>query len=54
MPVLYNDARSADKFLNLCCDLAVKIPCYELHFKPDNSFWKVIEELELTDHTDKF
>ncbi|MBU0567040.1 PqqD family peptide modification chaperone [bacterium] len=37
-----NDDVRAQKIFELCHGIAEKIPCYELHFLPDNSFWRCI------------
>ena len=38
----------SDEFINLgfqiCCDIARKIPGYELHFRKSHDFWKLIDE----------
>lgn len=37
-----NDKERAQKIFELCYGIAEKIPCYELHFLPDDSFWRCI------------
>jgi len=38
----------SDEFIKLgfqiCCDIARKIPGYELHFRKSHDFWKLIDE----------
>ena len=43
VPQCYYDLESVAKLLNSCSDLANVIPCYELHFLPDTSFWRCID-----------
>ncbi len=33
-----------DSLLQLSCELFNRTPCYEMHFLPDNSFWRCIDE----------
>ncbi len=33
------------KLFNLCCDLCTAIPIYELHFVPDGTFWRYINDI---------
>ncbi|MEW6619379.1 MAG: hypothetical protein AB1422_08610 [bacterium] len=33
----------SNKLFTLCCNLVEKIPCYELHFLPNKSFWRCIK-----------
>ncbi|GAG18796.1 unnamed protein product, partial [marine sediment metagenome] len=35
---------SLEKFVDVCYDLVKAVPCYELHFLPDDSFWRIIEK----------
>lgn len=37
-----NDEGRAQKIFELCYGMVEKIPCYELHFLPDDSFWRCI------------
>lgn len=46
VPKLYEEFLSMHKLLNSCADLAKVAPCYELHFLPDASFWKCIENVK--------
>jgi hypothetical protein len=39
------DQQAKIKLLNLACDCLTKIPCYEMHFLPDKSFWRCINAL---------
>lgn len=34
-----------DKVVDLCVDAANSVPCYDMHFLPDNSFWRVIADV---------
>jgi hypothetical protein len=43
VPQCYYDLESVAKLLNSCSDLASVVPCYELHFLPDSSFWRCID-----------
>ena len=43
VPQCYYDLESVAKLLNSCSDLAGVVPCYELHFLPDSSFWRCID-----------
>ena len=43
VPQFYNDFLSVEKILDCCLDLAKVVPCYELHFLPDDSFWRCID-----------
>ncbi len=33
------------RLFNLCCDLCAAIPIYELHFVPDGTFWRHINDI---------
>jgi hypothetical protein len=37
------------KAFNLACELVSAVPCYDLHFLPDPSFWDCIDERERRD-----
>ncbi len=39
------DQQAKIKLFNLACDCLTKIPCYEMHFLPDKSFWRCINAL---------
>ena len=43
VPQCYHDLESVTRLLNSCSDLAGVVPCYELHFLPDSSFWRCID-----------
>jgi hypothetical protein len=43
VPRCYYDLGSVTGLLNSCSDLASVVPCYELHFLPDSSFWRCID-----------
>jgi hypothetical protein len=43
VPQCYYDLESVAKLLNSCSDLARVVPCHELHFLPDSSFWRCID-----------
>lgn len=43
VPQCYYDLESVAKLLESCSDLASVVPCYELHFLPDSSFWRCID-----------
>jgi len=43
VPQCYYDLESVAKLLNSCSDLSRAVPCYELHFLPDSSFWRCID-----------
>jgi len=34
-----------DKGVDQCVDLVRSVPCYDMHFLPDNSFWRVIADV---------
>jgi hypothetical protein len=34
-----------NKTFNLCCELLQKMPFYELHFLPDESFWRCLDDI---------
>lgn len=42
---LYDTITSTQRILNTFSELARSVPCYELHFLKDNSFWKAIENV---------
>ncbi len=42
---LSNHSIGSETALEFCTSLANRIPCYELHFTKDNSFWRTIHEL---------
>lgn len=44
VPEFYDNLSSIERLFNSCMDLAKVIPCYELHFLPDSSFWRCIDE----------
>ena len=46
VPVTCNAPHLSAQLIDLCADLAAQVPCYRLHFSPDDSFWRVIDELE--------
>jgi hypothetical protein len=43
VPQCYYDLESVARLLNSCSDLTSVVPCYELHFLPDSSFWRCID-----------
>jgi len=43
MPQCYYDYESVEKLLNSFTSLIRAVPCYELHFLPDSSFWRCID-----------
>jgi hypothetical protein len=45
VPVTCTEPHISAQLIELCADLAAKVPCYRLHFSLDDSFWRVIDEL---------
>lgn len=43
MPQCYYNLESVEKLLNSFTNLVKAVPCYELHFLPDSSFWRYID-----------
>lgn len=43
VPQCYYDLESVEKLLNSFMSLVGAVPCYELHFLPDSSFWRCID-----------
>jgi len=43
MPQCYYDLKSVEKLLNSFTSLIGAVPCYELHFLPDSTFWRCID-----------
>lgn len=39
-----NDNKFSEELLDICHDFISKIPAYELHFLPDPSFWRLIDD----------
>ena len=46
VPVTSTEAPVSQRLIGLCADLATRVPCYHLHFTPDDSFWRVVDELD--------
>lgn len=46
------DATEIDRFLEIGGALARRVPCYEMHFTPDRSFWEMIPGLEQRERHD--
>jgi len=44
-PLLFRLTGMPQRILDICTDMACKIPCYELHFLPNNSFWRCIDNI---------
>jgi hypothetical protein len=44
LPFFSSEAETVGKMLELVRDLTDCVPCYELHFRKDPSFWKCIEK----------
>ncbi len=44
LPGIPKEYQPLDKLLNISSRLIKEAPCYELHFLPDKTFWKCIEE----------
>ncbi len=44
LPVGLEDAQPAAKLLDTCADLVVHVPCYELEFGLDGSFWELLDD----------
>lgn len=42
---LSNHSIGSETALEFCTRLADRVPCYELHFTKDNTFWRTIHEL---------
>lgn len=40
------DQKLLRKVFHLSCELAISLPSYNLHFRPDPSFWSLIDEQE--------
>jgi ABC-type molybdenum transport system ATPase subunit/photorepair protein PhrA len=39
------ELKQIEEILNLCSDLLTRSPCYEMHFLPDKSFWRKINDI---------
>ncbi|MBU1863233.1 MAG: hypothetical protein KKH94_06200 [Candidatus Omnitrophica bacterium] len=44
LPFFFTTHPGRDKILACYFDLVSAVPCYDLHFLPDDSFWKCIDE----------
>ncbi len=43
--LLYSeDEEFTQQLFNICIDFAGSVPCYELHFLPEPSFWRIIDD----------
>jgi len=47
------DAREVDRFLEIGGDLVERVPCYEMRFTPDGSFWVAIPGRGEQEHHDQ-
>ena len=46
IPVIPEDPTRVERLLEIVGYLQNTVPCYRLHFVPDNSFWKAIDSLQ--------
>jgi len=44
LPGMCDNGLFTGDLLKACTDLAITVPCYQLHFRKDNSFWRNIDE----------
>jgi hypothetical protein len=44
VPSLYRNFSSMRSILNVCGELTGRVPCYRLHFRKDDTFWRCIDE----------
>jgi hypothetical protein len=44
VPHYVNKGQDMEKIMQSFCSLVLKVPCYELHFLPDNSLWRCIDD----------
>ena len=45
VPVVYKDPGLSGHLIDLCAEAAREIPCYKMHFLPNNSLWRYVDEL---------
>lgn len=45
VPLVYKDLALGKDLIRLCSHAVREIPCYRMHFLPDDSFWRYIDEL---------
>jgi len=43
IPVISVGSELAPALMERCLQLTTQVPCYQLHFLPDSSFWKVVD-----------
>ena len=44
IPRISDDSQLVGQLLDMTNELVDNVPCYEMHFLPDNSFWRCIDE----------
>ncbi|MBA7605097.1 hypothetical protein ES703_12226 [subsurface metagenome] len=44
LPGIPKELQPIDRLLNISSHLIREVPCYELHFLPNKSFWRIIEK----------